>query len=130
MGAPEPFNLLAVEGVRSGPALGGAQDDHRPDRPAGLVGSAFLLGALADLLEPADDLIHGGRHRLVHRLRFAAFHKQRLPAVAPQQAAELCFGDAGQQGWVGDLVAVEVQYGQHHPIAEWVQELVDVPAGG
>ena len=130
MGAPEPFNPLAVEGVRPGPALGGAQDDHRPDRPAGLVGSAFLLGALADLLEPADDLIHGGRHRLVHRLRFAAFHKQRLPAVAPQQAAELCFGDAGQQGWVGDLVAVEVQHGQHHPIAERVQELVDVPAGG
>ena len=43
---------------------------------------------------------------------------------------ELLVADAGQDGRVGDLVAVQVEDRQHGPIVRRVEELVRVPAGG
>ena len=37
--------------------------------------------------------------------------------------------DAGQHGRVGDLVAVQVQDGQHRTVGGGVEELVRMPAG-
>ena len=51
-------------------------------------------------------------------------------AVALHQRAQLVLRDAGQDGGVGDLVAVEVQDRQHGAVARRVEELVGVPAGG
>ena len=42
---------------------------------------------------------------------------------------ELFVGDAGQDGRVGDLVAVEVQDRQHDTVGARVDELVGLPAG-
>ena len=51
-------------------------------------------------------------------------------AVAAHQSVQLLVADAGQHRGVGDLVAVQVQDGQHAAVADRVEELVAVPAGG
>src|ERR1019366_1343748 len=37
--------------------------------------------------------------------------------------------DAGEYGWVADLVAIEVQDRQHGSIGNWVEKLVGLPRG-
>ena len=54
----------------------------------------------------------------------------RLIAHAVEELVELFVGDAGQDGRVGDLVAVEVQDRQHDTVGARVDELVGLPAGG
>ena len=39
-------------------------------------------------------------------------------------------GDAGKEGGVCDLVAVQVQDGQHRSVVCWGEELVELPGGG
>ena len=48
----------------------------------------------------------------------------------PRRTSQLVSWDAGQDGRVGDLVAVQVQDRQHAAVAGRVEELVAVPAGG
>ena len=63
------------------------------------------------------------------RVGLGAGHEAGRIAVALEQRCELLLRDAGEDRGVGDLVAVEVQDGQHRPVAGGVQELVRVPAG-
>ena len=127
VGAPETFQLVAIEFAWSGPALGGAQHHHGPLGPVGLAAAA---GFLLDGADFSHRFVHGGGHGLVHGSGLTAFHKDRPPAVAPQQAFQLPAGNAGKDRWIGDLVAVEVQHRQHRPVADRVDELIDVPGGG
>ena len=60
----------------------------------------------------------------------APFHKRRRVAVADEQRLQLLVADAGQEGRVIDLVAVQVQDRQHRPVRDRVEELVAVPARG
>ena len=53
-----------------------------------------------------------------------------LVAVADEERAQLVVGEPREDRRVGDLVAVEVQDGQHRAVARRVDELVRVPAGG
>ena len=127
MGAPVALDPQAVHLARPGPALGGAQDDHRPARQfAGAALSCRLLDG-ADLAQGA---VEGGRELLMDALRLVAAHQQRLIAVALEQAQQAALVDARQHRGVGDLVAVEVQHRQHRPVARRVEELVGVPGGG
>ena len=116
-----------MQSSRPCPALGGAQHDHRPGGPHRFTAGASLG---ADFENAPDRPIHGGGHGAVHSLRFAAFHEDRLPAVAAHQVRQLVPRNPRQQGGVGDLVAIQVQHRQHRPIADRVEELVDVPGGG
>ena len=58
------------------------------------------------------------------------FHEERVIPVAAQQTPQLLAADAGQHRGVGDLVAVQVQDGQHRPVGGRIQELVGVPGSG
>lgn len=127
VGAPEALEVLAVDLARGAPALGGAQDDHGPARAGGLAGLAGLLLDLADL---ADGVLHGGGHGLVHGGQVVALDEERLPAVADEEVADLVMGDAGQDGGVVDLVAVEVDDGQDGAVGDGVEELGAVPGRG
>ena len=127
MGPPRAFRLVALDLLRSGPALGRAQHDHRPARALRLARRARLLLDGADL---GHDPIQRGRHGLVHARGVVSLHEQRRVAVAAQQGLELLVGDAGEDRRVGDLVAVEVQDGQDGAVARRVEELVRVPGGG
>jgi len=95
--------IRQFQGGRTGPALGEAQHDHRP-QGAHRVAAAAGLGT--DHKDAVDGLIHGGGHGPVHRQGIVAFHHDRLPAVAAQQADQLLLGDARLQGGIVDLVAM------------------------
>ena len=117
VGAEGALHRLAVDLLGPRPALGRAQDDHRPARPLG--------GALArtrlDGGDVADHLVERLGHELVHGRRVVALDEVRLVAVADQQRAQLVVRDAREHGRVGDLVAVEVQDREHRAVARRVR---------
>ena len=80
--------------------------------------------------DAADGLLQRAGHELVHLLRVVAFDEEGLPAAAAQELPELLIPDAGQDGGVADLVAVQVQDRQHGPVADGVEELGGLPGGG
>src|SRR5215472_13541863 len=52
----------------------------------------------------------------------------RRVAVAAEQMIQLFMADPGENGGIGDLVAVEVKDGQNRPVPRRVEEFVGVPA--
>ena len=103
MGAPAAFDCVAVDLLRTGPALRGAQHEHRPAGAARLA--AFSRGAL-DALDLADGPVDRGGHLLVHRLGLVTLDKARLPAAAAEEALDLLVAHAGEDGRICDLEAV------------------------
>src|SRR5262245_21292536 len=125
--APEAFDLVPIYFLRSGPALGAAQNDHGPPRTGSLVArSRFLLVAL--YLE--HTVLHRGCQLLMHCLRVATLDEVRCPAVAHEQTFQLVMRNPGEDGRVVDLVAVEMKDWQHCSVPDWVQELVVMPGSG
>ena len=114
-----------------GPALRGAQHDHRP---AGQADVTVVAGRVLEWRRcrrgrrrgwrPAP----GGPRPGWCRARRST--TRGSVAVAAEEVEQVGFGDAGQDGGVGDLVAVEVQDGQDRAVAGRIEELVGVPAGG
>jgi len=127
VGAEGALNLLAVHNLGAGPALGGAQHNHGPH---GTLGVVVLAGVLLDGLDFLDDGVHGLGHELVHGHGVVALDEVRLPAAALEEALDLLVGDTGEDGGVANLVAVQVQDGQHGAIGDGVEELVGLPRGG
>ena len=103
MGAPAAFDCVAVDLLRTGPALWGAQHEHRPAGAARLA--ALSRGAL-DALDLADGPVDRGSHLLVHRLGLVTLDKARLPAAAAEEALDLLVAHAGEDGRICDLEAV------------------------
>ena len=75
-------------------------------------------------------MFHGGRHGLVHAVGIGTFDEVGRPAVPAQEVLQLFVADARQQRGIVNLVAVQVQDGQHRPVANWAQEFADVPGSG
>src|SRR5450755_4582157 len=82
---------------------------------------------LPDLL---NDGVQGRSHGFVHRCWIMALHEVRNPPVAAQQLLQLFVGNARQNRWVSDLIAVQMQNGQYRAVADGIQELVGMPRGG
>ena len=127
MGAPGAFDGLAVDEFGAGPALGGAEDEHGPARA---LGAATFAGGFLDGGDAVEHGVEQGGHLLVHGFGVVAFQSEGLVAVAAHQVFELGVGDAGEDGGVGDLVAVEMKDGQNRAVGGGVEELVRVPACG
>ena len=127
VGAPVVLDLETVHIGRAGPALGRAQYDHRPAR-AGQIAVFARVRLIGENL--TDAVVERVGHGAVHGHGVAALDKVRLPAAAVEEGLQLLVRDAGEDGRVGDLVAVEVQYGQHDAVRLGVDELVELPAGG
>jgi hypothetical protein len=127
VGAPESFEEVAfIVLARRGPAFGGSEDDHRPSRPVSLAGLTSRLLVVQDLL---NAVLHGCGHGLVHGLEVVTGNDVGCPAIASHEREKLLFLDSRQDGRVVDLVAVEVQDGQHTAILDRVEKFVAVPAG-
>ena len=123
--APRVLDLLPVDLARPGPALGRAEDQHRPRGPLRL---AVLARAPLDLGDAVERRVERSRERLVHGLGLVARHDHRVPAVAAEEREQLVLRDPREQRRVRDLVAVEVEDRQDRPVRRRVQELVRVPA--
>lgn len=66
----------------------------------------------------------------MHEHGLMALYEVGSPAIAAQQLLQLVAGNARQDRRIGDLVAVQMQYGQHGAIGGGIQELVGMPGGG
>ena len=127
MGAEGALDGLAVHHLGAGPALGGAQHDHRPLDMAHLLAGA---GAALDVVDFLDDGVQGLGHLGVHRHGVVALDKVGFPGAAQEEVLDLLVGHPAENRGVGDLIAVQVQDGQHSAVALGVQELIGLPAGG
>ncbi len=125
MRPPGALDRQAVHFLRTRPAFRRAQDEHRPLRT---LGHAVLASCPLDFRDLVERLVESCRERLVHPHRLVTRHDDRPPAVALEQRDQLAFRDPGEHRRVRDLVAVELEHGQHRAVAERVQELVPVPA--
>ena len=130
VGTPGVLGLLAVDVLGARPALGGAEDDHRVDRTGldtGFGAGLDVADLVEDILEQVGEARVDGHVRLVVE---AGHEEVRLVAHALEELGELLIGNAGEDGRVGDLVAVEVQDRQHDTVGLGVHELVGLPRGG
>ena len=109
------LDLQAVDDFRSRPALGRPQDDHGPARPSEVV---LAPGIALDLPDVLDGLVQSAGHELMHLFRIVTFHEVGRPAAAPQELLQFLMLDAGQDGRVADLVAIEVQDRQHGSVVD------------
>ena len=125
--AERAFHLQAVDHLRPRPALGRIEHDHRPARTGQVAADA---GLLLDRLDLLDRRVERRGHGLVHQLRLVALDEIGRPAVAAEQLFQFLMLDAGQDGGVGNLVAVEVQDRQHRAVGGRIEELVGMPGGG
>ncbi|MDQ0893382.1 hypothetical protein QFZ26_000937 [Agromyces ramosus] len=125
-----PLDLHAVDDARARPPLRGAQHDGGPPRCRGCEGAG--CGIRPDVGEAIERHVDRVGHARVHRRRLlaveAAGDEQRLVAIAAEELDEFSLGDAGEEGGVRDLVAVEVQDRQHGPVVDRVQERMPAPA--
>src|SRR5262249_1512716 len=124
MRPPVALALLAVDLLRAGPALRRTEHDHRPGWP--------LRGALRprvelDLLDVGHDRVGRGGQLLMYLPGLVAFHEVRRVPIAHEEALQLVPRDPGEEAWIGDLVAVQVEDRQHRAVTRRVQELVRVP---
>ena len=126
MRAKGPFRPLAIDHLRASPALWRAQDDHGPARPHGEpVGAGVTL----DAADVGDDRVERRGHPLVHFHRVVAFDEIRRVAVAAEERLQFVARNAGQHGGAGDLVAVQMQNGQHGAVVDRIEKFVRVPTG-
>ena len=134
MRAPGVLGLLAVDLLGAGPALGRAEHDHGVGRADhGLACGDLGLRSGLDVTDLVKDLLKQGGKALVDAcvtLVVKAGDKEvRLVAHALKELGELLIGHAGEDGGVGDLVAVEVQDRQDDTVGCRVHELVGLPRG-
>ena len=66
----------------------------------------------------------------MHLLRVTAFHEVRSPATASKEHFQFLVLDSRQNGGIVDLVAIEVQNGQHRPVGNRIEKLIGLPCGG
>ena len=95
----------------------------------GRVVSFLFRALLLDLPDVLDGLFQSGGHELMHLFRLIAFHKVGRPAAASEKLLQFLMLDAGQDGRVADLVAIEVQDRQHGSVGNRVEKLVGLPCG-
>ena len=123
------LDLDAVDLVRPGPTLGGAQHDGRPTVPDLLAG----LTAAGRLAQRHDLLVAAGERRVEvaeHLLRVAPRDDDRVPALAAQVGDRVLVGGPAEHGRTGDLVAVEVEDRQDGAVAARVEEVRELPRAG
>ncbi len=66
----------------------------------------------------------------MHLSRLVALDESGSVPEALQEGSQLVVGDTGEDGGVGDLVAIQVQDRHDGPVPPWVEELIGVPARG
>ena len=130
MPAPAVLLLLAVGCLPPRPALRGAKSRRPPSRSANLL----VLRAARWISRISSFASSRAAARRWWTFAGSSPSKPPVtgwpPAVALEEGDELALGNTGENGRIGDLVAVEMQHRQHRAVGRRVQELVRVPACG
>ena len=63
----------------------------------------------------------------MHLFRFIAFNKIRCPSITFEQLFQFFMADAGQHGWVGYFVTIEMKDWQHSSIGDRIEKFVGMP---
>src|SRR6185312_1887442 len=113
VGAPGALHLESVHHVGTGPALGGAEHDHRPHGVHDTVGVGCVGVAVAgpplDVPDVGQAVVEGpGEVAVGGGVVGRVSHGDQARCIAEplEVAAQPVLGHAGQHGRVGDLVAV------------------------
>ena len=130
MCAPGALDRLAVDELRSGPALGRAEDDHRPARPLELCVSPRTAPHAGSRESRSRIDVERAGQTLMHQRRIVALDEMRLVAVAAHQVGQFLAADARQHRRVGDLEAVEMKDRKNRAVARGIEKFVGVPARG
>src|SRR5580704_5907296 len=130
MRAPCALDRLVVDGFRSRPTLGRAEDDHRPARTLWACRISAGARSALNLANLRQNRIERSGQTLMHDRRIVALDEMRIVAVAAQQLRQLLAADASQHRWIGDLEAVEMKDRKNGAVMRGVQKLVRVPTGG
>src|SRR5262249_60814380 len=110
--------------LRAGPALGCAKNDHRPAwARLDTVFPRIRLNAMNFV----DDRVQRGGHELMHLLRLIPLDEVRRVAIAAEQLIQLLMAETGENGRIGDLVAVQVEGRPKHAGGHGGAELVGMP---
>ena len=96
----------------------------------GRIDVAVDAGVLLDLLDLLDRLSSVAAMASCISRGLVALDEVGRPPVAAEQLLQFLVLDAGEDGRVGDLVAVEVQDGQHRAVGGRIEELVGMPGRG
>src|SRR5262245_12003760 len=123
--APIVLGTLAIDFLRTRPALGCAKYNHRP---AGALRDTMLTRIRFYSLNFADDSIERVGHQFVHLFRLMPLDEIRRVAVAAEEMLSVFMTDPGENAGIGDLVAVEVKDRQNRPVRRRVEEFVGMPA--
>ncbi len=126
VGPPEALQLLVAEGGWTGPALGRAQNDHRPGGSERLAAAA---GLGAERLNGGHRLVHRLRHGVVHRHGVVTLHEVGCPAVARRRLSSSPWGRRARRVGLAILYrSGAAPAARRHRGSD--EELVDVPRGG
>src|SRR5579863_4032832 len=110
MRAPGTLHRLAIDELRSCPALWGAKDYHGPARTLQILSLAKGPRGALNPAYSCQSHIERASERLMHDRRIAALNETRIIAVAVQQIRQFLAADACLHCRIGDLEAVEVKY--------------------
>src|SRR5579871_5192209 len=66
----------------------------------------------------------------MHRPGLVTFDEAGRPSAAAEKLIQFLAGNPGEDGRVGNLVAVEMQDRQDRAVGDWIEELVGMPRRG
>ena len=115
-----PFDLFPIHHLRPRPSLGRIEHYHRPAGPLGALPRLDLPNLLHNPIQRA-------RHHLMHPRRLISLDKIRIPPIPAHQLLQLLLRNPRQHRRIGDLITIEMQNRQHHPIALRIQKLIRMP---
>ena len=87
----------------------------------------LIARLLLDCFDLLDRHIERRGHRLMHQVRLVTLDEIGRPAVAAQQLFQFFAGDAGEDGRIGDLVAIEMQDRQHRAVGGRIEKFIGMP---
>ena len=65
----------------------------------------------------------------MHSFGLVTFDEIRCPAAATDKLFQFLMLDAGQDGGIADLVAIEMQDGQYRAVGDRIEKFIGLPGG-
>src|SRR5690554_4746629 len=117
MGTERPLNRNVVDDLWASPPLGCTKHNGGP---AWLLRHTILPRIMLNFADAGAAEIKRGGKLLMHSHRVITRHEIGLIALTTQEGMNIGVGFPSEHRWVRDLVAVEVEDGQHGSVARRV----------